>query len=272
MNFQHKTVFITGASRGIGKAIGLRLAQEGANIVVTGKTAQPHPKLPGTIYTAAKEMEAAGGRALPLVMDVRSEEAVQQAIDQTILSFGGIDVLINNASAIMLTPTLQTPMKRFDLMHQINTRGTFMASQKCLPHLLKSDNPHILTLSPPLDIQQHWFGRHLAYTLAKYGMSLCVHGLADEFRKQGVAVNALWPRTTIATAAINNLLGGEELMKRSRTPQIMADAAYHILKRDSRSCTGHFFIDDEVLKEEGITDLDAYAVEPGQSLAPDLFL
>ncbi|RMG23765.1 MAG: NAD(P)-dependent oxidoreductase [Bacteroidetes bacterium] len=272
MNFRQKTIFITGASRGIGKAIGLRLAREGANIVVTGKTAEPHPKLPGTIYTAAEEMEAAGGKALPIVMDVRSEEAVQRAVDAAVATFGGIDVLINNASAIMLTPTLKTPMKRFDLMHQINTRGTFMAAQKCLPHLFRAENPHILTLSPPLGLKQHWFGRHLPYTLAKYGMTLCVYGMADEFREQGVGVNALWPRTTIATAAVNNLLGGEDLMRRSRKPEIMADAAFSILSRDSRQCTGNFFIDEEVLREEGITDFSSYAVEPGQELVTDLFL
>ncbi len=272
MSFKNKTIFITGASRGIGKAIGLRLAQEGANIVVTGKTTEPHPKLPGTIYTAAAEMEAAGGKALAIVMDVREEEAVQQAVDQAVEKFGGIDVLVNNASAISLTRTLKTSMKRFDLMHQINTRGTFLASQICLPHLLEAANPHILTLSPPIGLGQHWFGRHLAYTMAKYGMSLCVYGMADEFKKQGVAVNALWPRTTIATAAIKFIVGGEEIMKRSRRPAIMADAAYHILGRNSRECTGNFFIDDAVLTEEGMTDFSAYAVDPNKELVKDLFL
>lgn len=271
-SFKNKTVFITGASRGIGKAIGLRLAQEGANIVVAAKTTEPHPKLSGTIFTAAKEMEAAGGKALPIKVDIRDEENVQAAVEKAVETFGGIDICINNASAISLTGTLQTKMKRYDLMHSINTRGTFLTSKCCLPYLLKADNPHILNISPPLNMEEKWFAPHVAYTMAKFGMSLCVLGMAGEFKKQGVAVNALWPRTTIATAAVNNLLGGEELMQRSRTPDVMSDAAYYILKRDSKTCTGNFFIDDNVLNEEGITDLSSYAVNPEKELAPDFFV
>ena len=272
MEFSNKTIFITGASRGIGKAIGLRLARAGANIIVTGKTAEPHPKLPGTIYTAAQEMQEAGGQALPVVMDVRFEDQVEEAVEAAVSQFGGIDVLVNNASAIQLTPTLQTDMKRYDLMHHINTRGTFMASQKCLPHLLKASNPHILNLSPPLNMAEKWFAPHVAYTMAKYGMSMCVLGMAGEFRDKGVAVNALWPKTTIATAAVNNLLGGEELMRRSRTPDIMGDAAFYILRRPAKSCTGQFFIDEEVLREEGITEFDHYRVDPEKELMPDFFI
>ncbi len=269
---QGKTVFITGASRGIGKAIGLRLAKEGANVAIAAKTATPHPKLSGTIYTAAEEMEQAGGKALPLIVDVRKEEVVMEAVEKTVDTFGGIDILINNASAIMLTPTLHTPMKRFDLMHAVNVRGTFMTSQKCLPHLLKSENPHILNLSPPLNMDPKWFGSYVAYTMSKYGMSMCVLGMAEEFKRKGVAVNALWPKTTIATAAVKNILGGEELMKSSRTPDVVADAAYHILIKDSKTCTGNFFLDEEVLVEAGISNFDAYAVDPSVSLTPDLFL
>ncbi|MEL7531387.1 MAG: NAD(P)-dependent oxidoreductase [Bacteroidota bacterium] len=273
-NFKGKTVFITGASRGIGKAIGLRLAQEGANIVIAAKTAAPHPKLPGTIYTAAQEMEAAGGKALPVVVDIREESLIQAAVDQCVETFGGIDILINNASAISLTDTLQTTMKRYDLMHHINTRGTFLTSKLCLPHLLQADNPHVLNLSPPLNLDPKWFGSHVAYTMAKYGMSMCVLGMAEEFKDQGVAFNALWPRTAIATAAVKNVLGGDQMVQRSRTPEIMGDAAYHILKRDSKSCTGNFFIDDEVLISEGITDMSPYAVNPEfkDELMPDFFL
>lgn len=267
-----KTVFITGGSRGIGKAIGLRLAREGANIVVAAKTAEPHPKLPGTIFSAGKEMEAAGGRALPIVVDIRSEEMVEAAVEMAVEEFGGIDILINNASAINLSGTLQLPMKRYDLMHQVNTRGTFMTSQKCIPHLKKSDNPHILNLSPPLNFEPRWFGPHVAYSIAKYGMSLCVLGMAEEFRHDGIAVNALWPKTTIATAAVNNLLGGDELMQRSRTPEIMGDAAFFIVSRESKSCTGNFFIDEEVMAAEGITDLEKYAVNPEMELMPDFFV
>jgi citronellol/citronellal dehydrogenase len=269
---QGKTLFITGASRGIGKAIALRAARDGANVVVAAKTTEPHPKLPGTIYTAAEEIEKAGGKALPLVVDVRSEDAIAEAVKQAVARFGGIDVLVNNASAISLTGTLETPMKRFDLMHQINTRGTFACSQACLPHLLKAENPHILNLSPPLNMVEKWFAPHVAYTMAKYGMSMCVLGMAGELRSRGVAVNALWPRTVIATAAVQNLLGGDEAMQGSRSPEIMADAAHAILTRSSRECTGNFFIDDEVLASEGVTDLSKYASVPGAELIPDFFL
>lgn len=267
-----KTLFITGASRGIGKAIALRAAREGANIVIAAKTAEPHPKLPGTIHTAAEEVEAAGGKALACVVDIRFEEAVLAAVDQAVETFGSIDILINNASAISLTPTLDTTMKRFDLMHGVNTRGTFLCSKTCLPHLQKADNPHILNISPPLNLDPRWFGPHLAYTMAKYGMSLCVLGLAEEQKEAGVAVNALWPRTAVATAAVQNLLGGDALVQRSRKPEIVADAAVAVLKRDSKRVTGNFYIDDEVLAEEGVTDFDAYAVDPSVELMPDFFL
>jgi citronellol/citronellal dehydrogenase len=271
-SLQGKTIFITGASRGIGEAIALRCARDGANIVIAAKTAEPHPKLPGTIYSAAEAVEAAGGRALPLVCDIRFEEQVQAAVDQAVATFGGIDVLVNNASAINLTPTLHTPMKRFDLMHQINLRGTFLVSQVCIPHLLKAENPHILNLSPPLNMKPKWFANHVAYTMAKYGMSMCVLGMAEEFRGKGLAVNALWPRTAIATAAVQNLLGGEESMKRSRRPEIMADAAHVMLTKPSREYTGHFAIDEDVLRDAGITDLDPYAFVPGEELITDFFL
>ena len=272
---KNKTVFITGGSRGIGLAIAVRLAKEGANVVIAAKTAEPHPKLPGTIHTAAAEIEAAGGKALPLQVDIRDEETVQAAVDEAVSTFGGIDILINNASAISLTPTLQTDMKRYDLMHHINTRGTFLTSKLCLPHLLKADNPHVLNLSPPLNMETRWFAPHVAYTMAKFGMSMCVLGMAGEFKKQGVAFNALWPRTTIAPAAVQNLLGGDGLMRRSRTPEIMADAAFYILSRDSRDCTGNFFVDEEVLQAEGITDFAKYRVDSNLSdeeLMPDFFL
>ncbi|MDX1909540.1 MAG: NAD(P)-dependent oxidoreductase [Bacteroidia bacterium] len=269
--FSGKTAFITGASRGIGKAIGLRLAQEGANIVIAAKTAEPHPKLPGTVYSAAEEMIAAGGQALPLIVDVRDEAMVAEAVQQAAAHFGGIDILINNASAIQLTGTLQTAMKRFDLMHQVNFRGTYLCSQQCIPYLKAAPNPHILTLSPPLNIEKRWFAPHLAYTMAKYGMSFCTFAMSEEFKRDGIAVNSLWPRTGIATSAIE-MLGGEQMMRQSRKPEIMADAAFFILSRPSRSCTGNFFIDDEVLAAEGITDLDVYAHEPGQPLMPDFFL
>jgi len=271
MSFKGKTVFVTGGSRGIGKAIALRLAKEGANITIAAKTAEPHPKLQGTIYTAAKEVEDAGGKALPVVVDIRSEELVQAAVDKTIETFGGIDILVNNASAISLTPTLHTSMKRYDLMHSINTRGTFLASKLCIPHLLKSENPHILNLSPPLNLDPKWFGPHVAYTMSKYGMSMCVLGMAQEYKNK-IAVNALWPRTTIATAAVQNMIGGEELMKQSRKPSIMGDAAYFILKQSFETCSGNFFIDDEVLANEGINDFDHYAVDPSKKLFPDYFL
>lgn len=267
-----KTLFITGASRGIGFAIGLRAARDGANIAIAAKTAEPHPKLPGTIYTAAKEIEAAGGKALPLVVDVRYEDQIAAAVAKTVATFGGIDILVNNASAIFLAGTVDTPMKRFDLMHQINTRGTFACSQACIPHLKKASNPHILNLSPPLNMDKRWFAPHVAYTMAKYGMSMCVLGMSEELRKDGIAVNALWPRTPIATAAVQNLLGGEATIRGSRKPEIVADAARVILTKESRACTGNFLIDDEVLAEAGVTDFEQYACVPGSPLLPDFFL
>ena len=267
-----KTIFITGASRGIGKAIGLRAARDGANIVIAAKTTEPHPKLPGTIFTAAAEMEAAGGKALACAVDIRFEDQIQHAVEKAVQTFGGIDVLINNASAISLTGTLATPMKLYDRMHQVNTRGTFACSQACLPHLLKASNPHILNIAPPLNTQAKWFAPHVAYTMAKYGMSLCVLGMAEEFRERGVAVNALWPRTAIATAAVMNLLGGEAAMRKTRHPEIMADAAHVILTRSSRESTGNFFIDEEVLASAGVTQFEKYAVTPGEQLMRDLFL
>lgn len=272
MSLQGKTVFISGASRGIGKAIGLRLAKEGANIIIAAKTAEPHPKLPGTIYTAAAEMEAAGGKALPVIMDIRHEEIVDAAVAKTVETFGGIDILINNASAINLTGTLYTPMKRYDLMHSVNVRGTFMLSQKCLPHLLKAANPHILNLSPPLNIEARWFAPHVAYSMSKFGMSFCVLAMAEEFKEEGVAVNALWPQTTIATAAIKNMVGGDPMMQKSRWPAIMGDAAFQILSKNSRECSGNFFIDEEVLREAGIEDFAPYAVNPDEELMPDYFI
>jgi citronellol/citronellal dehydrogenase len=265
-----KTLFITGASRGIGLAIGLRAARDGANVVIAAKTEKAHPKLPGTIHSAAAEIEAAGGRALPLVVDIRFEEQVYSAVEQAVRHFGGIDILVNNASAIGLTGTLETPMKRFDLMMGVNARGTFLCSQACLPHLKKAANPHILTLSPPLDMRPKWFAPHLAYTMAKYGMSICVLGMAEEFRSAGIAVNALWPRTIIATAALQVIPGAEA--ERGRTPEIVADASWQILNSDSRSTTGNFFIDDEVLAVSGVTDLSRYAVSPGKKLRADLFV
>ncbi|MCU7548417.1 NAD(P)-dependent oxidoreductase [Chitinophagaceae bacterium LB-8] len=265
-------VLITGASRGIGKAIALRLAKEGARIAIAAKTTEPHPKLEGTIYETAKEIEALGGKALPLQVDIRFEDQIMAAVEETVKTFGGIDILVNNASAISLTPTEQTDPKRYDLMHDINVRGTFFMSKACIPHLKKSANPHILNLSPPLDLNPKWFAPHLAYTMSKYGMSMVVNGLAEELRQLHIAVNALWPKTTIATAAVQNLLGGDFMVQRSRTPEIVAEAAYYILRRPSSSCTGNFFIDEEVLKEEGITDLSQYAVNPSESLMPDLFI
>ena len=269
-----KTLFITGASRGIGLAIALRAAQDGANVTIAAKTTVPHPKLPGTIYTAAEAIEQAGGQALACVVDIRNEAMVQQAVAQTAEKFGGIDILVNNASAISLTGTLQTPMKRYDLMQQINTRGTFLCSQTCLPHLLKAENPHVLNLAPPLNMETRWFAPHTAYTMAKFGMSLCVLGMAGEFKKQGVAFNALWPKTTIDTAAIRNIVGAE-LANRSRKPDIMADAAHAILTRSSHDCTGNFYVDEEVLREEGVSDFSGYAVTPGlknAELQPDFFI
>ncbi len=263
---------ITGGTRGIGKAIGLRVARDGANVVILGKTTEPHPSLPGTIYSAAEEIDAAGGNALAVQCDLRNDDQVEAAVTQTVERFGGIDILVNNASAIFLAGTLQTPMKRFDLMHQVNTRATFLASQLCLPYLLKSENPHILCLAPPIDMDKGWFAGTLPYTMAKYGMSLCVLGLSQEFQKQGVAVNALWPETGIATAAVANLLGGEAAVQCCRKPEIVADAAHEILTRNSRECTGNFFIDSEVLAESGVTDFDRYAMTPGVPLMPDFFL
>jgi citronellol/citronellal dehydrogenase len=271
-NLKGKTLFITGGGRGIGKAIALRAARDGANIVVAAKTTRPHPKLPGTIHSAAREIEAAGGRALACRVDVRVDDQVEAAVAQTVQTFGGIDILINNASAISLTGTLETPMKRYDLMQDINTRGTFLCSKACVPHLKKAINPHILNLSPPLSLNAKWFAPHLAYTMAKYGMSLCVLAMSEEFRPDGIAVNALWPRTVIATAAVQNLLGGEEAVKRCRRPEIVADAAHAVLTKDSRTFTGRFLIDDDVLRQEGVTDLDAYSVTPGADLLADFFL
>ncbi|RMG94065.1 MAG: NAD(P)-dependent oxidoreductase [Deltaproteobacteria bacterium] len=267
-----KTVFITGGSRGIGEAIAVRCARDGANVVLVAKTAEPHPKLPGTIYTAAEKVEAAGGKALPVVADVRFEDQVQAAVDKAVETFGGIDILVNNASAISLTGTLQTTMKKFDLMHQVNVRATFMCSKLCIPHLLERDNPHILNLSPPLSMKAKWFANHVAYTMSKYGMSMCVLGMSAEFADRGLAVNALWPKTAIATAAVRNLLGGEATIRRCRKPEIMADAAYEILTRDAKTTTGNFFVDEDVLREAGVTDFEHYAVEPGQDLLPDFFL
>jgi citronellol/citronellal dehydrogenase len=275
MSLKDKTVFITGGSRGIGLAIARRIARDGANIVIAAKTDKPHPKLPGTIHTAAEEIEASGGRALALQVDIRDEDAVVAAVKRTVEHFGTLDILVNNASAISLTGTLQTPMKRFDLMHSVNLRGTFLCSQACLPHLLESAqagrNPHVLMLAPPLSMKPKWFAPFVAYTMAKYGMSECVLGMAEEFRPAGVAFNALWPRTLIATAALNMIATADS--NRGRTPEIVADAAHEILSRDARSCTGNFFIDEEVLTEAGITDLDQYAVVPGtRDLSADLFL
>jgi citronellol/citronellal dehydrogenase len=264
---QGKTVFITGATRGIGKAIGLAAARDGANVVVTGKSSVPNPKLPGTIHSAAAEMEAAGGRALAIELDVRDDAQIALAMRRAAGHFGGIDVLVNNASAIFLAGTAATPAKRYDLMSQVNTRGTFLCTQAALPFLEKAPNPHVLVLSPPLDVR----APHVAYTIAKYGMSLCVLGMAEEFRPLGIAVNALWPRTVIDTAALN-VLGGEALARHARRPEIVADAARAILLRDSRRATGNFYLDDEVLRAEGVTDLSRYDAVPGAELVPDLFV
>ncbi len=272
MLFKNKTIIITGASRGIGKAIALRLAKEGANIVVAAKSTEENPKLGGTIFSAAKEIEEAGGKALAIKCDIRDEAEIQNVIDKAVETFGGIDVLINNASAISLTNTLATEPKRFDLMHDINVRGTFMMSRACIPHLKKGSNAHIITLSPPLNMDMKWFKNHIAYTLSKYNMTMIAQGLAAELKEFNIASNALWPRTTIATAAVQNLLGGNALINMSRTPEIVADAVFAILKRPSKTCTGNAFIDEAVLAEEGITDLDKYAVIPGGELYNDLFL
>ncbi|MBA3461329.1 MAG: NAD(P)-dependent oxidoreductase [Deltaproteobacteria bacterium] len=276
MSLRGKTLFITGASRGIGLAIGLRAARDGANVAVVAKTAEPNPKLPGTVFSAAKEIDEAGGKGLPLVCDIRFEDQVAAAVAKTVETFGGIDIVVNNASAISLTTTEATQMKRYDLMHGINTRGTFVVSQLCVPHLRKAaqagGNAHVLNLSPPLNMETKWFAPHVAYTMAKFGMSMCVLGMAGEFKREGIAFNGLWPRTTIATAAIQNLLGGDQAMKGSRSPAIMADAAYAIFNKNSREVTGNFFIDDEVLAAEGKTDLSEYSMTPGAQLLPDFFV
>jgi citronellol/citronellal dehydrogenase len=272
-NFENKTVLITGGTRGIGKAIGLRLAREGANVAIASKTAEPNPKLEGTIYTAAEEIAAAGnGRVLPIQADIRYEDQIQSIVAKTVETFGGIDILVNNASAINLSATEQVEPKRYDLMHNINVRGTFFMSQACIPYLKQAHNPHILNLSPPLNLDPRWFGPHLAYTMSKYGMSMIILGLAEELRQYRIAANALWPKTTIATAAVKNLLGGDFLIQRSRTPEIVADAAFYVLQKPSFETTGNFFIDEDVLHQEGITDLGKYAVNPDQKLMNDLFL
>jgi len=267
-----KVLFITGASRGIGKAIALRAAQDGAKIAVVAKTTEPHPKLPGTVYTAVEDIEKSGGKAIPCIADIRFEDQVQAAVNATIKEFGGIDILVNDASAISLTPTLETNIKKFDLMFSVNVRGTFLCSKLCIPYLKKSENPHILNLSPPLNLDPKWFAYHVAYTMSKYGMSMCVLGMAEEFKNDGIAVNALWPRTAIATAAVKNLLGGKAAFNHSRKPEIVADAAYLIITTPSRECTGNFFIDDEILIENGVTDLGKYSVIPGSKLISDFFL
>jgi citronellol/citronellal dehydrogenase len=272
MSLRGKTLFITGASRGIGIAIALRAARDGANIAIAAKTKEPHPKLAGTIFTAAEEVVKAGGQALPLAVDVRDEAQVKAAIDAAVACFGGLDIVVNNASAVSRTPVAETEMRRFDLMHQINTRGTFMVSKYAIPHLAKADNPHILMNSPPLDMREIWFAGSTAYSIAKFGMSLVVLGLAGELRAQGIAVNALWPRTTIATAAIKNLLGGERVMRMSRSPEIMAEAAYRIFAKPAKSFTGNFLIDDSFLYGEGVTDFDRYRVDPNEPLAPTFFV
>jgi citronellol/citronellal dehydrogenase len=272
MSLQGKTLFVTGASRGIGLAIALRAARDGANIAIAAKTAEPHKHLPGTIYSAAEEIEKAGGKALPLIVDVRDEASVYDAVEKTVATFGGIDVCVNNASAIQLTGTLATDMKRYDLMNQVNARGTYLTSKACIPHLKKAANPHVLMLSPPLDMSPRWFEGHVAYTMAKFGMSMCVLGMAAEFKADGVAFNALWPRTGIATAAIKFALAGEEGMKQCRTPEIMADAAHAIFEKPSREFTGNFLIDDSFLYAEGERDFDKYRVDPTARLMPDFFV
>jgi citronellol/citronellal dehydrogenase len=274
-NLSGKTLFISGASRGIGLAIAKRAAIDGANIVIAAKTKEPHPRLPGTIYTAAEEIESSGGKALPLIVDVRFEDQVEAAIEATISKFGGLDILINNASAINLSDTDSLSMKNYDLMHSINTRGTFLCSKKAVPYLKKAENPHVINLSPPLNMETRWFQNHVGYTMAKFGMSMCVLGMHSEYKRFGIAFNALWPRTAIATAAVANHLGGEVMMAKSRTPEIMADAAYIIMNRDSKKFTGNFCIDDEILNSEGITDLVKYQVDQKldiSDLVPDFFI
>ena len=270
-SFKDRVVVISGGSRGVGLEIAKTLGKDGAKIAILAKTTEPHPKLPGTIYTAAEEIEDVGGSALPLICDIRFEDQVDKSIEKVREEFGGVDICINNASAIHLTDTVNTPMKRYDLMHNINVRGTFLLSKSCIPYLKDSENPHILTLSPPLDIDKKWFGRTLAYTTAKYGMTLIAHGLSEELKELGIASNTLWPRTTIDTAAIRNVVGNE-IVDGSRKPAIYADAAYAILKRDSKECTGNFFLDQDVLEEEGVTDFEQYAVKPGATLFSDFFV
>jgi len=272
MTLRGKTLLITGGTRGIGLAIALRAARDGAGVAILGKTAEPHPKLPGTVFSAAAEVEAAGGRALAIVGDVRSEASVLDAVARTVAAFGGLDILVNNASAIALTGTLDTELRRYDLMHQVNARGTFLCSKACVPHLKRAGNPHILTLSPPLDLRPKWFAPHPAYTMAKFGMSLCTLAMAEEFRPDGIAVNSLWPLTVIDTAAVRNLLGGEAMARACRRPEMVADAAHAILVRPARDCTGNFFIDEEVLRAEGVDDFTGYAVDPQAQLAADFFL
>lgn len=271
-SFQNKTFFISGASRGIGKAIALKLASAGANIIIASKSTEEHPKLGGTIYTAANEIQKAGGKALAVQCDIRDEEMIVNAVQLGVQKFGGIDGVINNASAISLSDTQNTESKRFDLMHDINVRGTFLVTKHCVPYLLKSENAHILTLSPPLNLNPKWFGPHVAYTISKYNMSMLAMGWAEEFKELGIAANSLWPVTTIATSAVNNLLGGETLMKMSRTPEILADAAFYILQQEAKSYTGHQLLDEKVLEQAGITDFDKYAVTPGGKLYRDLFI
>lgn len=272
MSLAGKTLFITGASRGIGLAIALRAARDGANIAIAAKTSEPHKHLPGTIYSAAEEIEKAGGKALPLIVDVRDEASVMDGVRQAAERFGGIDICVNNASAIQLTGTEATEMKRYDLMHQVNARGTYLTSKACIPWLKKAANPHVLALSPPLDMSPHWFGRHVAYTMAKYGMSMCMLGMADEFKDDGIAFNALWPRTGIATAAIKFALAGDEGMSHCRTPEIMADAAWAIFNKPAREFTGNFLIDDTFLYGEGERDFGRYSVDPSKPLMPDFFV
>ncbi len=272
MSLKGKTLFITGASRGIGLAIALRAARDGANVAIAAKTDQPHPKLAGTIHSAAAAIEQAGGRALPLVVDVRDEAAVVAAVEHTVAQFGGIDICVNNASAISVTGTLATDMKRYDLMNQVNTRGTFLVSKTCIPHLKRASNPHVLMLSPPLDMNPRWFASHVAYSIAKFGMSMCVLGMAEAFRSDGIAFNALWPRTIIATAAIEFALGGKEALRRARKPDILADAACAIFNKPAREFTGNFLIDDTFLHENGVRDFDQYRVDPSVPLVPDFFV